>query len=55
MRVGKTGGGVGTNQYAVKGRAKVLPTGHPNSSDHLYATLNALPHAMIIHRGTYTL
>jgi len=28
MRVGKTGGGVGTNQYAVKGRAKTLPTGY---------------------------
>jgi len=27
MRVGKTGGGVGTNQYAVRGRAKALPTG----------------------------
>jgi len=26
MRVRKTGGGVGTNQYAVKGRAKTLPT-----------------------------
>jgi len=27
MRVRKTGGGVGTNQCAVKGRAKTLPTG----------------------------
>jgi len=27
MGVRKTGGGVGTNQYAVRGRAKVLPTG----------------------------
>jgi len=32
MRVRKTGGGVGTNQYAVKGRAKTLPTGTVDTS-----------------------
>jgi len=30
MRVRKTGGGAGTNQYAVRGRAKVFPTGTPD-------------------------
>jgi len=32
MRVRKTGGGVGTNQYAVRGRAKALPMGTVDTS-----------------------
>jgi len=42
MKVGKTGGGVGTNQYAVKGRAKVLPTG----------TIDTPPVSMALVSGT---